>query len=273
MTASADDHVAGFRRLHAPGELLLLPNCWDAASARVIEACGASAMATTSAGLAWSPGYPDGDLLPLRNLVQAVAEIARVLSVPLTVDIEGGYSAEPGIVAETITAVVDAGAIGINIEDGTAAPELLCAKIEAARTAAQRAGVDLFINARTDVFLRGLVPPAQSVPTTIERARLYRAAGCDGVFVPGATDPDAIHALAAAIALPLNVMIVPTLPPPARLRELGVRRASAGAAIAQAAYGLARRAATRLLDQGDYGAMFEAPVTYGEMNGLLAARA
>jgi 2-methylisocitrate lyase-like PEP mutase family enzyme len=263
--------AAHFRQLHAPGQLLLLPNCWDAASARVIEACGATAMATTSAGLAWSRGYPDGDLLPVPLLAQAVAEIARVVSVPLTVDVEGGYSADARVVGETITAVVDAGAVGINIEDGKAAPELLCAKIEAAKTAATRAGVDLFVNARTDVFLRGLVPPEQAVAVTIERARQYRSAGCDGVFVPGAAEPGAIRELAAGIALPLNVMVLPALPSPTQLRELGVRRVSAGAAIAQAAYGLARRAATRFLDDGRYDAMFETPITYGEMNALLAA--
>lgn len=272
MTAAAVNHAARFRQLHAPGQLLLLPNCWDAASARVIESCGAAAMATTSAGLAWVHGYPDGDLLPVRTLAQAVAEIARVISVPLTVDVEGGYSADARIVAETIAAVVDAGAVGINIEDGKAAPELLCAKIESAKTAATHAGVDLFVNARTDVLLRGLVPAEQAVAVTIERARLYRSAGCDGVFVPGASDPGVIRALVVAIALPLNVMVLPALPPPAELRELGVRRVSAGAAIAQAAYGLTRRAATRFLDQGGYDAMFETPITYGEMNGLLAAR-
>ena len=272
MTASANDHAARFRRLHAPGQLLLLPNAWDAGSARIIEACGAAAIATTSSGLAWSRGYPDGDLLPVRNLVSAVAEIARVLSVPLTVDVEGGYSADTRMVGETIAAVVDAGAIGINIEDGTAAPALLCAKIEAAKTVAARAGVDLFVNARTDVFLRGLAPPEQVVAATIERARQYRSAGCDGVFVPRATDPGAIRELASAIELPLNVMVVPTLPPPAQLRELGVRRVSAGSAIAQAVHGLTRRAATRFLDQGGYDAMFEAPVTYAEMNDLFATR-
>ncbi len=257
-----------FRELHAPGELLLLPNCWDAASARVIEACGAAALATTSAGVAWAHGYPDGDRLPTRLLAQAVATMARVVSLPLSVDVEGGYSTDAGAVAETIAAVIDAGAVGINIEDGSAPPDLLCAKIEAAKRVAARAGVDLFVNARTDVF-RGLVPPQQMVGVTIERARRYRDAGCDGVFVPGAADPAALRALVDAIALPLNVMVMATVPPPAQLRELGVRRVSAGSAIAQAAYGLTRRATTAFLDDGSYDAMLDGAFTYRELNALL----
>ena len=138
--------------------------------------------------------------------MQAIAEIARVVSIPLTVDVEGGYSADPAAVGETIAAVIDAGAAGINIEDGTAPPELLCAKIETAKRVAARAGVDLFVNARTDVF-RGLVPPEQAVAVTIERARQYREAGCDGVFTPGAADPTTIRVLVQAIPLPLNIMV------------------------------------------------------------------
>lgn len=262
-----------FHRLHEPGRLLVLANAWDAGSARVIEACGASAIATTSAGVAWACGYPDGDALPPRLLNASVAAIARVLSVPLTVDIEGGYSAEARPVGEVVAAVLDAGAVGINLEDGGAPPALLCAKIEAARTAAVRAGVELFINARTDVFLRGLVAPERAVDETLERARQYRAAGCDGIFTPYASDPRAVRALVAGIDAPLNLMILPTLPAVAELRELGVRRLSAGSAIAQAAHAVTRRAATRLLNDGRYDALFEASVAYGELNALFQARA
>ena len=257
-----------FRRLHQPGQLLVLPNAWDAGSARLIESCGAAAIATTSSGVAWACGYPDGDALPPRLLAAAVTGIARVLSVPLTVDVEGGYSSEPGTVGQVVRAVVDAGAVGINLEDGSGPPALLCAKIAAAKKAAADAGVDLFVNARTDVFLRGLVPAERAVAETVERARQYRAAGADGVFAPRLSDPQAIRELVAAIELPLNVMVVPGLPPVADLQRLGVRRVSAGSAIAQLALGSARRAAAQLLRDGRYDAMLETSVAYGELNAL-----
>jgi 2-methylisocitrate lyase-like PEP mutase family enzyme len=270
MTELEDGPSARFRRLHAPGELLVLPNAWDAGSARLIESCGASAIATTSAGLAWVHGYPDGNALPPHVLAAAVGEIVRVVGVPVTVDVEGGYAIEPEAVGDVIAAVVDAGGVGINIEDGAGAPDLLCAKIAAAKKAAGRAGIDLFVNARTDVFLKRLVPVERAIGETIARAARYRAAGCDGVFVPGVSEAPAIRELAASIELPLNVMVLPSLPPVAELRRLGVRRVSAGAAIAQAVYGLVRREATRMLNVGRYEGMFETVVTYPEMNGLLA---
>src|SRR5258706_4115296 len=134
-----------FRDLHAPGRLLILPNAWDAASARLIEECGAEAIATTSSGVAWAQGYPDGNAMPPRFAVTAFAAIARVIDVPLTADIEGGYASEPGAVGELVAQVIDAGVVGINLEDGADAPDVLCAKIEAARGAAVRAGADLFV--------------------------------------------------------------------------------------------------------------------------------
>jgi 2-methylisocitrate lyase-like PEP mutase family enzyme len=195
-----------------------------------------------------------------------------VISVPLTVDIEGGYSNDPSKVGENVAAVIAAGAVGINIEDGAGTPDLLCAKIAAAKSAAARAGVDFFVNARTDVLLRGLVPPERAVGETLERARRYRDAGCDGLFVPYLSDAAAIRAIVGGTDLPLNVMVLPTLPTVAELGALGVRRVSAGSAIAQAAYGVAARAAKQLLDEGRYDAMFENSAAYGEMNELLARR-
>jgi 2-methylisocitrate lyase-like PEP mutase family enzyme len=139
-----------FHRLHHEG-FLVLANAWDAATARLIEGLGAKAIATTSAAVAWSHGYADGDLLPVPLLRATVAEIARVIRVPLSVDIESGYADDPAAVADVVSEVVAAGGVGINIEDGTRAPDLLCAKIEQAKAAARRLGVDLFVNARADV--------------------------------------------------------------------------------------------------------------------------
>jgi 2-methylisocitrate lyase-like PEP mutase family enzyme len=259
-----------FRRLH-DGELLILPNAWDAGSARVIESRGAKAIATTSAGLAWSSGYPDGDALPTERLLAAVRAIARVIGVPLTIDIEGGYSNDPAAVARLVAEILDAGAVGINLEDGAGSPELLCAKIAAARESAGRAGVKLFINARTDVYLRDLAEDGDAVAEVGRRAGRYRAAGCDGLFVPGLSDGSEIEAIAAAIRpLPLNVMLVPGLPSNERLHRLGVRRLSAGSAIAQAALARVDRLADDLL-AGRAEELFADSADYGELNRLFHA--
>ncbi len=258
-----------FRRLHEEG-LLLLANAWDAGSARLIESLGAKAVATTSAGVAWSHGYPDGDLLPVRLLLATVADIARAIRVPLTVDVEGGYSSDPAEVGETVAAVIEAGAVGINIEDGSDTPDLLCAKIERARQAGDRLGVDLFVNARTDVYLRGLAPKERLVEETLARAERYRAAGAGGIFVPGLVDAADIRAIAEASRLPLNVMALPRLPPATELEALGVRRLSAGAGIAEVVFAKTASLAAAFLRTGESRAVTKGAMPYPEINALMA---
>jgi 2-methylisocitrate lyase-like PEP mutase family enzyme len=262
---------ATFREIHAPGRILILPNAWNAGSARVIEECGAAAVATTSSGLSWAHGYPDGNALPTKVLAAAVAEIARAVRVPLSADVEAGYSDDPARVAEVVAAVIDAGAVGINLEDGSGSPDLLCAKIEAAKGAAARASVDLFVNARTDVYLFGLASGQRAVEMTLERAARYRAAGCDGVFVPRLVDPDETRTIVAAIEpLPLNLLVTPGLAPAAELAALGVRRLSAGGAIALAALGTARRLVSAFLSDGRSETVLGQGAEYGAMNALFA---
>jgi 2-methylisocitrate lyase-like PEP mutase family enzyme len=268
MTRTQGDQAEVFRRLHRPGDPLLLANCWDAGSARLIQASGALAMATTSAGLAWSHGYPDGDALPLTVLTTAV--IARVISVPLTVDIEGGYSSEPERVGTVVEAVIEAGAIGINIEDGRTSPELLAAKIRAARTVAERLAVPLFINARIDVYLKALVPPEQAVTEVVRRAALYREAGADGAFPAGIRSPDDIRAVTAVVDMPVNVLVEPGLPPVAELRALGVARVSAGSGVSRMLIGMAQVAVREFLDQGRYESMLGGSMDYAQINALYA---
>jgi 2-methylisocitrate lyase-like PEP mutase family enzyme len=259
-----------FRRLHQGPALLLLPNAWDAITARLIESLGAQAIATTSAGLAWSRGYPDGNALPNDQLIAATREIARVIRVPLTVDIEGGYSDDPPAVAKLVARILAAGAVGINIEDGVDSSDLMCKKIAAIRESAAHLGVDLFINTRTDVYLRGIASGAAAVEEIIHRASRYRAAGCDGLFVPGLANTDAMEAIAAAIKpIPLNIMAVPNLPPRDMLQKYGVRRLSAGSAIAQAALGCTRHLAADFL-AGTMNEMFGAAMQYGTVNQLFA---
>jgi 2-methylisocitrate lyase-like PEP mutase family enzyme len=273
MTDHATTSAGLFHQLHAPGSLLVLPNAWDAGSARLFESIGARAIATASSGLNWSQGYPDGGAIPPGVLAKAVSAIARTISVPLTIDIENGYSDDPRAVGVTVGTIIDAGAVGINLEDGALASALLAAKIEAAREAAVRIGVDLFINARTDVYLRGLVPHDAAVAETLARASVYRDAGASGIFVPGVANLEEISALASAIELPLNVMIVPGLATVAELRRRGVRRVSAGPALALTAYDAARLAAEQLIAEGRYDMMLAPNADWAHMNGLFAHNA
>lgn len=252
-----------FRRLHAGPEILVLPNAWDAASAALMQDAGAKAVATSSAALAWAHGYPDGDALPIPILLSALREIARVLSVPLTADIEGGYSDDLGALAETVAAVVEAGAVGINLEDARRSPELHARKIAAVR---QAAGANLFINARTDVYLAQLAEGEAAFEETVRRAARYRDAGADGVFVPGPADEALIGRLAGAIALPLNVMGRPGVPPAPRLQALGVRRVSSATGPFRAAYSTLASSVRAYLDDGDAAAFASADTRLPDLN-------
>ena len=236
--------------------------------ARLIESLGAKAIATTSAGLAWSNGYPDGNALPEDQLIAAIRDIARVIRVPLTVDIEAGYSDDPAAVARLVARVLAVGVVGINIEDGERSPDLLCKKIAAIREHAAHSGAEVFINARTDVNLRGVARGEAATEEVIRRASRYRAAGGDGLFVPGLATADAMAAISAAIApMPLNVMAVPNLPPLDTLEKSGVRRLSAGSAIAQAAIGRTSHLVSSFL-AGTMSGMFDGSADYGAVNRL-----
>lgn len=243
MTTAHAAHVRLFRSLHTPSAPLALANAWDAASARVVEAAGAPALATTSAGVAWALGSPDGNTLDRDRAVAALAQVTAAVTVPVTAD----------------------------LEDGTRPPADFAAHLTTARTAADEAGTDLFLNARIDTYLLGLGTPEHRLTETLPRAHGYVAAGADGIFVPGVTDPGTIRALAAEIPVPLNVMAGPGAPSVAELGRLGVARVSLGSGVAQAAYAAARRGVRELLDGGTYEALAEA-VPYPEMQGLLAAR-
>lgn len=260
--------AATFHGLHDhPSRPLVLVNVWDAASARLVEDAGATAIATTSAGVAWSLGRPDGNTLTRAEAMDAVARIVASVSVPVTVDIESGYADDADGVARTVDAVLEAGAVGINIEDGRLHPEALADRIGAARRAAERAGVRLFVNARTDVHLAGLVDPERLLAETLERARRYRGAGADGVFVPGVRDAETIRALVESIDGPVNVMAGPGSPTVAELARLGMARISLGSAVAQAAYAVVRQATAELRTTGTYDSL-AAGVDYADLNAL-----
>ncbi|OKI00708.1 3-methyl-2-oxobutanoate hydroxymethyltransferase [Streptomyces sp. CB02923] len=274
------DKARAFRALHDDARRhrapLVLPNAWDTASARIVEAAGAPAIATTSAGVAWSLGVPDGDRLGRGRALDLIARIAAAVTVPVTADIESGYGDGPEDVAETVRGVVAAGAVGVNIEDAThGGPAPLrpareqAARLTAARRAADAAGVPLFLNARIDTYLSAVGEDEEArLKETLERASVYVAAGADGIFVPGVAHPAAVRALAAGITAPLNVMAGPGAPPVAELGALGAARVSVGAGIAQAAHALVRAAARELLATGTYDTL-AGGLDYGELNTLL----
>jgi 2-methylisocitrate lyase-like PEP mutase family enzyme len=240
-----------FHALHAGPEVLLLPNAWDAASAALMEDAGAKAVATSSAAVAWARGSADGDALPVAALIDVIAGVARVIKVPLTADIEGGYTDDLAELSETIKAVIGAGAVGINLEDGRRDPALHVRKIAAARAAAEQAGVNLFINARTDVYLARLAEGEAALAETLRRAELYAEAGASGIFVPLPIEEALLSALAAGIDLPLNVMGRPGMPSATRLAELGVRRLSSATGPFRGAYGAMLSATKVFLVDGD----------------------
>ena len=255
-----------FRDLHHQATPLILANAWDAGSARLIESLGAKAIATTSAGVDWTLGYPDGNVLPVAKLAELAANIARVIKVPLTVDFEAGYSDDPAKAAENIKPILAAGAAGINIEDGSNPPSMLAAKIERIKKTAP----DLFINARTDVYLFGLAPEDQRLGETLRRAKIYREAGADGLFVPGLTDPAQIRAVTAEAGLPVNLLAWPGLAPAKELAAWGVRRLSAGSGIAQVLWGHAANLAREFLESGRSETVSAGSLAYPDIQKLFA---
>ncbi|ONI76883.1 3-methyl-2-oxobutanoate hydroxymethyltransferase [Actinosynnema sp. ALI-1.44] len=241
-----------FRSLHVPGEPLVLANAWDAGSARLIAAAGVAAVATTSAGVAWSLGVPDGEKLGRADMLGVVRRVVKAVDLPVTADIESGYAEDLDGVARSVTEFKDAGVVGINFEDAWhGGPETLrpiseqAARIGAVRKAA---GADLFVNARVDTYLLS----TGDLADTIARAAAYLDAGADGVFVPGLTDVGVLKGLVAEVDGPVNVMAGPGAPSVAAFAEVGVARVSLGASLAAAAYGFARRAATEAVTVGTY---------------------
>ncbi len=242
--------VAEFRALHAPGQWLVLPNAWDAASAKLAEIAGAKAVATSSAAVAWCHGYPDGDVMPRDVVMTAAKEAVRAVNLPVTVDSEGGYSSDPAKVADHVMALIDLGVAGINLEDATGAPDLLAAKIKAIKAAVKAKGADIFINARSDVYLFNLAPDDQKLAEIIRRGKLYAESGADGLFAPAMHDPKAIGEVVNAVGLPINILLMKASPPLAELKAAGARRITTGASTGRAAYGATMRAMKMLLDEG-----------------------
>jgi 2-methylisocitrate lyase-like PEP mutase family enzyme len=268
-----------FLKLHQGRDILVLPNAWDAASARIFEEAGFAAIGTSSAGVAFSLGYPDGQQISREEMLGAVRHIARAVSVPVTADVEAGFGSTPEEVAETARAVIDAGAVGMNLEDGaeekpdflqdlSKQKEMIGAVLEAAKSA----GVPFVLNARTDIFLYGIGPAETRLKRTIERMNAFREAGAQSLFVPGVKDSQTIGQLARGVSGPLNILATTGTPPVAELQQLGVARVSVGSGPMRAALGFLGRLARELREEGVFKMMTEGALPYADANRMMRSK-
>lgn len=270
------EKAQALRRLHSQSLPLVLPNAWDATSAVIFEQAGFRALGTTSAGIAATLGFPDGELVSREEMLAVVERIVRVVSLPVSVDIEGGYGVTLTEVSETARAVIQIGAVGVNIEDGTGKPEqpltdltFQIEKIQAMREVAATENVPLVINARTDVFWLRLGEPEKRLEMAVQRVNAYRKAGADCLFLPGVNDVKIITQLVSSIDGPINLLAGAGSPSISELARLGVARVSVGSGPMRATAALTRRIARELLEQGTYTTWTENTIPYAELNSLL----
>jgi len=260
--------------------MLVLPNAWDVASARILEELGYPAIATTSAGIAFSLGYPDGQRISRKEMLEVVARIAHAVRVPVTADMEAGYGTTVKEMNETAKALIAAGAIGMNLEDVTGDDEsshvnvaLQVEKIQSIRETAASLGVPLVLNARTDVYLMPIGPAETRFERTVGRLRAYRQAGADCLFAPGVRDGETIRKLVAAMAGPLNILLMPGGPSLGELEKMGVARASAGSAVMRATLSLVQRIGKELMQAGSCDFLFDGTIPHADLNRLLGRAA
>ena len=267
------------RKLHHGPRILTLPNAWDVASARVVEELGYPAIATTSAGVAFALGYPDGQQISRDEMLDMVSRIANAVRVPVTADMEAGYGTTVDDMADTAKAIVAAGAVGLNLEDVTGPDasshvdsNLQVEKIRTIRKVSASLGVSLVINARTDIYLMPIGPEETRFERTVQRLRAYREAGADCLFAPGLRDADTIAKLVKALDAPLNILVNAGSPSLKELEKMGVARASTGSAAMRATLGLLRRVGKELLDTGTFNSGLDGAIPFAEVNKLLEPR-
>jgi len=267
-----------FRALHTGTGAVLLSNVWDVASARIIEEAGFPAIATTSAGIAFTQGFPDGQKIPADRMIAAVAYIASAVHVPVTAGVEAGYGQRPEDVTRTAHNVIDAGAVGMNFEDATGDADhplteltLQLERIRAVRETAEELRVPLVLNARTDVYLLQVGDPSRRYDQAVRRVAAFRDAGADCVFVPGVRDAETIGRIVADLKCPVNILGVPGSPSVPELVKLGVKRISLGSGPMRSSLGFLRRLAEEVKTSGTYKLMEGAP-SHAEMNKLIGNR-
>ena len=276
MPISQAEFGRQFLELHRGPKILVLPNAWDAASARIFEEAGFAAIATTSAGVAFSLGYPDGEQIPRQEMLAAVRRVAGAVRVPVTADVEAGFGSTPEEVADTAREVIAAGAVGMNLEDGVEGrPDYLADLsrqkeiIQAILEAARSASVPFVLNARTDIFLYGIGPAETRLARAIERLNAYRLAGAQSLFAPGVKDGETIARLARELAGPLNILATVGTPPVTELQRLGVARVTVGSGPMRATLGFLQRMARELREDGEFSLMTEAALPYEDANRLM----
>jgi 2-methylisocitrate lyase-like PEP mutase family enzyme len=268
--------AVSFRTMHRGPKMLVLPNAWDVASARVFEDAGFGAIASTSAGVAFSLGYPDGQKITREEMLARVARIARAVKVPVTADVESGYGNRPEDTERTAREVIEAGAVGLNLEDATgdvhdplADLSLQIERVRAVKAAALKTGILLVLNARTDVYLAEVGPPETRYDETLRRLIAYRDAGADCVFVPGLRDAATIRKLVQDVKCPVNILVGPGSPSVPELQSIGVARVSIGSSAMRATLGLVKRIAEELRGPGTYSAL-EGGIAYADVNEMLS---
>jgi 2-methylisocitrate lyase-like PEP mutase family enzyme len=265
-------------KLHDKGGSLLLPNAWDSASARLFEEAGFPAIATTSSGVSFANGYGDGQQISRDEMLSVIKRISAAVNVPVTADVEAGYGPTPEDVAITVRGVIQAGAVGINLEDNTGYGNPLftiaaqAERIAAGRQAADQAGIPLVINARTDTYLYQIGAAETRMQDTLDRAKAYLDAGASSIFVPGVLDRATIEALVRGIDGPLNVLAGPGAPSASELFSWGVRRISIGGSAMQATMGLVRNIARELRQTGTYEKIGQYALTHAQAQQLMTQK-
>lgn len=270
------ERAAAFFALHRPGAAFVIPNAWDAASARVFAAASFPAIATSSASMAWSLGYADGESVDLDALFDSIARVVRVVDVPVSADLEGGFGADTLGVVRSFERALAAGVVGGNFEDfdnvrrDVIPLATMVERVRAVRERATALGVQFFINARTDLMLHALGEESTRVERTIERLRAYVAAGADGVFAPGVSDLAAIARIAQSVNAPLNILAGPQTPPRSALAAAGVARVSIGSSPARRTLYVLREIACSLRESDEFAYAREPSIPFDELNELFS---
>jgi 2-methylisocitrate lyase-like PEP mutase family enzyme len=275
---SQKEKAIAFRRMHGGPRILLLPNAWDVISARIFEDAGFPAIATTSAGIAFSLGYPDGQKIQREEMLARIGRIARAVAVPVTADVEAGYGSRPEDAARTAQDVIAAGAVGMNLEDATNDPahplidlKLAVEKLKAVREVGMKFGVPIVVNARTDVYLLQVGPAERCYEEALTRLLAFRDAGADCLFLPGVRDAETVARIVRDVQCPVNILAGPGSPSVPELEKLGVARVSLGSALMRATLGLIRRMADELKASGTYTSLANAPA-HASVNAMLEKR-
>ncbi len=264
-----------FRARHQSPPVLLLPNAWDPMSARLFVSAGFDALATTSGGVAWALGYPDGEQVPWRELVEATARIVRTAQVPVTADIEAGYGATPAEVGSHVAEIVRAGVVGVNLEDGLHGPirtvEDAVSRLQAARAAAHKEGVPIVLNARCDIFHLQYGEESTRFAATVERCKAYLAAGADCVYPFGLRDPAVIGAFVKAVGGPVNITGRQGMPDSTAFERMGVARITIASAPTLVAMSAIQKLAVELRATGSFDAL-AAPLRHPDAQRLFQAK-